>query len=72
MDISTDFLSSYLIERDHNWESFEFLSSMAAHKKELITAEWRFNDSISSDSVIKIFKTFKLSYDEFIEAYLNR
>lgn len=72
MEISTDFLTEYLLERDYNWEQFEVLSRMAAHKKEVITAQWRFGETIELEDVEKIFKVFKLPINDFLRAYKSK
>jgi hypothetical protein len=45
---------------------------MAGHKKEILIAQWRFGDTMKSEDVKKVFKAFDLSYDDFINAYLNK
>lgn len=82
MDISTQFLTDYLLERNLNWEAFDAFSPMAAVKKEQLIANWRFGDFLDAEDVKKVFKSFKgvyvddkpveeLSFDNFINAYVK-
>ncbi|MCC6836896.1 MAG: hypothetical protein IT234_00020 [Bacteroidia bacterium] len=83
MNISTKFLTNYLLDRDFDWEAFQAFSTMAAHKKDKIIADWRFGDEMDAEDVKKIFKVFEkflknnmpiegLSYDEFMKDYVKK
>jgi hypothetical protein len=83
MDISTEFLTDYLLEKGLDWKDFEFLSPIAVQKKDKIIADWRLGNTLNSEVVNKIFRAFKdlyrndkpiegLSYDDFMKAYLNK
>ena len=83
MNISTEFLTDYLLDRDMDWEDFQAFSSMAAHKKDIIVANWRFGNEIDAEEVKKIFKAFEgfrrnnepiegLSYDDFMKNYNSK
>ncbi|MGZ4054465.1 MAG: hypothetical protein ACXVPU_16425 [Bacteroidia bacterium] len=82
MKISTEFLTDYFLDKDMGWQDFELVSPMAAHKKDIIVANWRFDNEMDEEDVKKIFKAFKglyrnnepieLSYDDFIKEYLRK